>query len=228
MKTYFSKFVLLSLLSSFSICHIASSQQKEAYKFNHCIYWEIKDLIHDINYCQIEGSPIITDCPYGKAVSFNGMNDGIFIDTLPTYGLTKMTIEVIFKPCSGGSFEQRFLHIGEIKGNRILLELRSLEDNWYLDAFVNSNSVKKVLVNPALKHPLDKWYHIAFVIDGNNLYTYVNHIKELEDTFHYEPINKGKTSIGVRQNKVSWFTGTIYKIKISPYCVKTEDFLSFN
>ncbi len=188
----------------------------------------VNDILNNEYTSQIDGMPKEIECPYGKAVAFNGTNDGITIDTLPVSGLDQLTIEVIFCPQKGGNFEQRYLHFGETKGDRILLEMRSTGDNWYLDAFVCSNSQKKTLVNPEIQHPLNSWYHIAFVIDHDSLSTYVNHKLEMQEPYNFHPINEGKTSIGVRQNKVSWFKGDIYKIKISPSVLKPDDFISLS
>jgi hypothetical protein len=65
------------------------------------------------------------------------------------------------------------------------------------------------------------------VIDHGKLETFVNSKKELEGRIEMAPLNGGKTSIGVRQNEVSWFKGDIYKIRISPRALKPEDFMDF-
>ena len=51
-----------------------------------------------------------------------------FVDENPLVGLSDFTVEVIFNPSADGEFEQRFLHMGEITGNRMLFELR-MNDN---------------------------------------------------------------------------------------------------
>ncbi len=205
----------------------AAQTRQDIDKTNSVKRWQIQELLkNNKEIVQLDGHPKRTKCQFGKTVTFNGIDEGITLDTLPISGLDKMTIEVIFHPTKGGNFEQRFLHFGEIKGDRILMEMRSVEDNWYLDAFVCSDSQKKVLVNPDILHPLNTWYHIAFVIDHNSLSTYVNHKLEMQETYNFQPITKGKTSIGVRQNKVSWFKGDIYEIKISPTILKPNEFIS--
>jgi len=40
------------------------------------------------------------------------------------------------------------------------------------------------------------------------------------------PIQTGQSSIGVRQNKVSWFKGAIYQLRISPEALSPNDFLT--
>lgn len=190
--------------------------------------WILSELLQTgKNEIRIVGKPEIIVCKYGKALQFNGSSDGIFLDQMPLAKLEKFTIEIVLRPFSGGNFEQRYFHCGEVRGGRVLLELRSVKSGWYLDAFVKSGDQQKTLIDSTLLHPLDQWAHIAFVVDNNNQSTYVNGIKELEGQIKIEPLKGGKTSIGVRQNEKSWFKGAIYKIRISPEALYPNQFLKF-
>jgi len=176
---------------------------------------------------KIKGNPKLINSPYGQAISFDGNDDAIFLNKMPLKSVREFTIEMIFKPETNAPFEQRVLHIGENKSDRILLEIRAVNSNWYLDGFACSKKNKKALANEKLIHPLGKWYHVAFVVTAKSLTTYVNGKKELEESFSFLPIQSGKTSIGVRLNKVSWFKGSIYKIRITPKQIDAKDFISF-
>lgn len=176
---------------------------------------------------RIAGNPRVIDCKYGKALLFNGSTDGIFMDQMPLDGLKQFTIEVIFSPERGGNFEQRFFHSGEVKGDRVLLEMRSTKTDWYFDAFIKSGNRQKTLIEPKLVHPLDQWYHVAFVIRSGKQETYINGTKELESQIEIAPLHGGKTSIGVRQNEQSWFKGTIFKIRISPEALNPASFMNY-
>lgn len=176
---------------------------------------------------KIKGNPQLIHSPYGQAVSFDGIDDAIFLNKIPLKSFREFTIEMIFKPETNASFEQRVLHIGENKADRMLLEIRAVNSNWYFDGFACSGKNKKALANEKLIHPLGKWYHVAFVVTVKSLTTYVNGKKELEESFSFLPIQSGKTSIGVRLNKVSWFKGSIYKIRIIPKQIDAKDFISF-
>lgn len=173
----------------------------------------------------ILGNPKIVNSPYGNAVAFDGIDDALFLKEMPLKGLESFTVEMIFKPESNGVFEQRILQIGEITGDRMLLEIRVLDNNWYFDGFVASRGVKLALATEELLHPLGKWYHVAFVVTPNSLTTFVNGKQELHKDYTFNPIEEGQTSIGVRMNKVSWFKGAIYKIQISPQALKPNQFL---
>jgi hypothetical protein len=91
---------------------------------------------------------------------------------------------------------------------------------------VKQDDEQCTLIDPALLHPLDQWYHVAYVIDHGKLVTYVNGKKELEGSVVLTPLKGDKTSIGVRQNRVSWFKGAIYKIKITPGILIPGEFMT--
>ena len=190
--------------------------------------WVLANLLRDkSNNVEINGKPQIVNSPYGEAVSFNGTDDAFFLNELPLQSLQEFTVEMIFNPDVTGPFEQRILHIGESKADRMLLEIRAVNSNWYFDGYACSGTNKKALIDEKLVHPLGKWYHVAFVVTPNSLTTYVNGKQELEESFSFLPIKTGQTSSGVRMNKLNWFKGAIYKIRITPKQVKPSNFMSF-
>lgn len=174
-----------------------------------------------------EGNPEIIESKYGKAICFNGSTDGIFLENMPLEGLKQITIEVVFKPDSGGGFEQRFLHFGEVQGDRVLLELRSKAGSWYLDTFIKSGDQQCTLIDPSLIHKTGEWYHVAYVINNNKFISYVNGEKELEGKADVLPLKTGRTSIGFRQNKVAWYKGCIYKIRVTGKALTPEEFIKY-
>jgi hypothetical protein len=190
--------------------------------------WIISDIAEKSQKgIRIAGKPAVMDCKYGKALTFDGSADAIFLDSMPLTGLIHFTIELIIQPFSGGNFEQRFLHFGEVQGYRVLLELRSTPTDWYFDAFVKAGDQQCTLIDPGLLHPLNQWYHLAYVINNGKLETFVNGKKELEGHIVLAPLKGDITSIGVRQNEISWFKGAIYKISITNKALKPLDFMTF-
>jgi hypothetical protein len=190
--------------------------------------WPMANIAEIMNgLIKIEGKPEVTDCKYGKALTFNGSADGIFFDSMPLAQLRNFTVEIIFQPQTGGNFEQRYLHFGEVQGSRLLLELRSVKADWYLDAYVKSGTNQCTLINPVKLHPADNWYHIACVLDKNKFTTFINGKKENEGDIDFSPLTTGKTSIGVRQNEVAWFKGSIFKIRITRKALTPEEFMKF-
>lgn len=219
------------LITLLFICFsIASKGQSQEIKkeTNKKTEWLLANLLREkSSNVKISGKPRIITSPYGEAVSFNGIDDALFLKELPLQSLQEFTVEMIFKPAINGLFEQRILHIGESKNDRMLLEIRAIGSNWYFDGYAASGTNKKALIDEKLIHPLEQWYHVAFVVTPKSLTTFVNGKQELQEEFPFLPIESGQTSIGVRMNKVSWFKGAIYKIRITPKQVKPNHFMSF-
>lgn len=216
---------LTNLLLSISVFLVLFIPESAYSQSKHKTEWILSNLISTkTEGIRIAGNPQVIDCKYGKALLFNGSSDGIFLDQMPLAGLKQFTIEIIMSPHGGGNFEQRFFHCGEVNGDRVLLELRATPSDWYFDAFITSGDQKKTLIEPKLVHPLDQWYHLAFVITNGKQETYINGKKELESRIAIAPLQRGKTSIGVRQNEQSWFKGAIYKIRISTEALSLDDF----
>jgi hypothetical protein len=193
------------------------------------VEWEMSKILEGVPQgWTIVGSPTMIDCPYGKAVHFDGQKDAIVLDTNILGGLQRFTIEVVMRPDTNGQREQRFLHFGEIRGERVMVEMRlPKNDQWYLDTFMKSGQTGQTLVDSTKLHPLNQWYHVAFIVDQGKMEAYVNGIKELEGQIPFNPLSAGQTSIGVRLNRVNWFKGSVYKLKITPHILQPSDFMKF-
>lgn len=176
---------------------------------------------------KVIGKPVTIKCKYGEAVSFNGSSVGLLIESMPLANLEQFTIELIFQPLGGGNFEQRFLHFGEVQGDRVLLELRAKPEGWYSDAFIKTGEDQLALIDPELLHPFDTWYHLAYINDDGKFSVFINGRKEIGGILDCAPLKSGNTSLGMRQNEVSWFRGSIYKVRITPKALKPEDFLKY-
>lgn len=215
MKAY----ILLTLLFHFTVSLNTLNAQN----------WLVSDLLEkDSGEIQVKGNPQTKSEGCREAVFFDGERDGIFLDTMPLTGLRQFTIEVIFKPERGGNFEQRFFHCGEISSDRVLLELRANEDEWFFDAFIKAGDNSIAMIEPTFTHPLDHWHHVAFIVNEGDLSTYVNRKKELETKIDFSPIQTGKSSLGVRLNELSWFKGAIEQVRITPKALNVEEFLQLN
>ena len=176
---------------------------------------------------EVLGRPSLVDTPHGKALAFDGTQDALFLDTNPLAGLAQFTVEVIFQPSADGSKEQRFLHFQEEGSeNRLLFETRLTAANrWFLDTFIKSGDGNYTLYADRFLHALGPWYHAAVTVDGKTMRHYVNGSEELSTPIEFTPQRAGRTSIGVRINKVHWFKGAIRQIRISPIVVAPSDFL---
>jgi len=176
----------------------------------------------------VHGDPQVVASPWGKAIHFDGVQDGLTLDLHPLEAAAAFTIELVFRPESGGMAEQRFFHLQEGDSeNRVLVETRLTGDGqWYLDTFIASGKTNQTLIDPAHLHPLDKWQHAALVFDGRRMSHYVGGKEELSAVVpEFHAPRPGKTSIGVRLNKVCWFKGDIATARLSRCALSPQDFL---
>ncbi len=192
------------------------------------VTWKI-DNLKQIGGQAIEvlGDPKIVNTEKGKAVVFDGVDDGIFIKNDPIAGADAFTIEAVFRPDAGGGREQRWLHIEDTDNmeTRALLEIRLNGKEWFLDTFIKSGDNRSPLYAENFKHPVGLWYHVALVFDGKEMRHYVNGKLELSGAITAKPFGKGVTSIGVRQNKVYWFKGAVLKARFTGRALSPEQFM---
>lgn len=214
--------VLPFLIGQFLIFHaVPLFSQAE----NSEVIWIITDLLADKDNVLVVGNPEVIDSPFGKAVYFDGKEDGIFLTEMPLKNLSEFSIEMLIRFDAGGNQEQRYFHTGSMMQDRVLMEMRSNENTWYLDGMVETRGKWVVLMSPELLHPFGQWYHIAFTVKNGRQTTFVNGCKELEGEIEFSPILEGATSIGVRQNKISWFKGAIYSIRITDRVLDPNEFM---
>lgn len=180
----------------------------------------------------VVGHPKVIRTPLGNAVQFNGLGDGLFIPEHPLAEAEAFTFEAIFRPERGGAPEQRWFHLAEQDpttgadtNTRFLFEIRVIDDQWCLDAFVHTPTASKTLIDRDLLHPLDTWHHVAVVYDGNEFRSYVNAVLQAKAAIHFEPEGKGHASVGVRINKVDYFKGSVREARFTRRALSPEEFL---
>jgi len=176
------------------------------------------------------GHPRVIDTPHGKAVEFNGVDDGLFIDVHPLAGATTYTWEAIFRP-DGGNAEQRWFHLntnpatGADSEDRMLFEIRVIDGRWCLDAFNKSGAVQKALLNRTHLHALGEWFHVAAVYDGTEFRSYIDGVQDGTAQVHLAPQGPGQTAVGVRINKVFYFKGAVRKARFTRRALAPSEFL---
>ncbi|MGH7958850.1 MAG: LamG domain-containing protein [Opitutaceae bacterium] len=157
-----------------------------------------------------------------KALRFDGADDGLILSRNPLEGWRAFTIEVLFKPDGDGPAAQRFVHLEDTAENRALIETRiTPEKQWYLDTFLFSCPTEKgvTLVDKTKLHPCDRWYWAALVYDGATMTHYVDGVKEQDGAIAFGPMKEGRTSLGVRLNRVFWFKGAIAEVRFHSQAV---------
>ena len=193
---------------------------------NNSITWKIDNLNKvGSSSATVLGSPAIIETVLGRALQFDGADDALIVEENPIAGWGAFTIEVIFRPDSGGNTEQRFLHFQEVDSHRVLIETRLTENGkWFLDTYMKYGNSDKTLYAKNYLHDLDQWYHAALTYDGTNMAHYVNGMLELSGSVKFNPMNGGETSIGCRINRVYWFKGAIILIKFTPSALSPGEF----
>ena len=166
----------------------------------------------------VVGTPRVVDTERGKAVEFNGATDGLFFDVNPLAGLKQFTVKVEFQPAADGAEEQRFVHFQEATTeNRALIELRILPGGlWCLDTYLRSNQAERTLIDRAVSHSAAQWHTATLTFDGQTMKHYVDGVLEQSGGVAFQPLAAGRTSVGLRQNRVFWFKGSMREIRIIP------------
>jgi hypothetical protein len=174
----------------------------------------------------VEGHPRVIATPHGKAIEFNGTDDAIFLDVHPLAGVSQFTWEVLFRPDPGGKPEQRFFHMQQDgTDDRMLFEIRVIGDQWCLDSFAKSGADSRALLDRTKLHPLGAWYSVAAVYDGKEFRNYVDGVLEGSGELHLQPHKPGRTSVGVRMNKVDYFKGAVLTARMTPRALSPDKFL---
>jgi hypothetical protein len=175
----------------------------------------------------VVGAPKVIETARGKALEFDGENDAIFFDVHPLAGAEVFTVEVIFQPYPNGLKEQRFFHMqDDAEDQRVLFETRLTDDDrWFLDTFIRTSGANHTQFAEDFKHPIGTWFHAAIVVDGETFRHYVNGKLELSRPIDYAPQMSGRTSLGVRINKVYWYKGAIRTARFTPRVLPPAEFL---
>jgi Concanavalin A-like lectin/glucanases superfamily len=190
----------------------------------------------------VEGNPRVIDTPLGKAVEFDGVDDAMWIEQHPLAGAATFTFEAIFRP-DGGAFEQRWFHLaqrdaktgvlaspehaktGQDANPRFLFEIRVVENNWYLDAFVNGPGYNRALIVKDKVHPVGQWYHAAQTYDGKMFRSYVNGVLQAEAEIAFTPQGEGASSVGTRINRRNYFKGAVRQARFTHRAMTPDEFL---
>ena len=190
----------------------------------------------------VEGNPKIVETPFGRAIEFDGVDDGVWIEKHPLAGATMFTFEAIFRP-DGGAREQRWLHLaerdpksgllasadnpttGQDANARFLFEIRVVENSWYLDALVSGPGYNRALMARDKLHPVGQWYHVAQTYDGKMFRSYVNGVPQGEAEIAFTPQGEGVSSLGTRINRRTYFKGAIRQARFTPRALTPDQFL---
>lgn len=172
---------------------------------------------------EVVGDPRVVGAGAAAAVAFDGVDDGLVVAANPLAGLGRFTLEVDFRPASGSAEEQRFFHAQEDGSeNRALVELRMRPDGaWALDTYLQSPAPGLPLLDRSRTHSADVWHTAALIYDGRTMTHTVDGVRQGQGEVAFSPLAPGRTSLGMRLNRVSFFKGEIRRVRVWPEAVQT-------
>ena len=166
---------------------------------------------------EILGAPRVENDGGIRYVHFDGLDDGLVVPSNPLAGWPQFTIEVRFRPDAGGQEAQRFIHLQDEGDSRVLLEIRlTPQGQWALDTFLFSGAGSLPLLDRTRLHAAGEWHWVALRYDARRMTSFVDGRKELEGAIAFAPMRAGRTSLGVRLNRVFWFKGDIREVRFTP------------
>ena len=107
----------------------------------------------------------------------------------------------------------------------MLFEIRVIDGQWCLDAFNKSGLAQKALLNRQHLHPLGRWFHVAAVYDGKEFRSYVDGVEDGAAAVQLAPQGAGRTSVGVRMNKLFYFKGAVRTARFTRRALAPAEFL---
>jgi len=175
---------------------------------------------------EIWGMPSVDESPYGPALCFSG-DDGIVLAKNPLEGWAAFTLQVLFRPDpvlpeEEALSEPRFVHIETDAADRATVEARVNPTQFYLDTFISSTGQSKTLIDAARVHPVGQWHWAALSYADGTMRHYVDGIEDASASLTAAPLGPGKTSLGVRQNRLYWFKGCIRELRFAPRALPAE------
>ena len=192
------------------------------------VVWRVDDLESIGGHApSVEGAPRVIETDRGGALQFDGVKDGIEVPALPLAGEGEFTIEIIFRPDADGPPEQRFLHLQEDGSeSRFLIETRIRPGGkWTLDTFIKTELGSCVLIDAERLHPTGTWYAAALSYDGRTMRHFVDGREEMARELKFRPLGLGRTSIGMRLNRIHWFKGAVQTVRFTPRALKPSELL---
>lgn len=180
-------------------------------------YWSLDETVEDLsgngNNGEINGDPVWVEGKAGKALEFDGVDDFVFVEDSDSLDVVDtLTLEAWIKPAAiPASAERKLVY----KTDAYLIKVK----NSKLSADVHVNGWIGSLYDTQAT-PLDEWYHLAVVYDGNAEILYINAVEvDRKERAGSISTTSGHLGIGAIQkqfnsNPYDFFTGVIDEIKI--------------
>lgn len=182
------------------------------------IVWKLEDPASVGGYrATVVGAPRIVREAGGGEVRFDGEADGWIVPVNPLAGWRSFTVEVLLRPALDGGPEQRFIHLEDAAGRRLMFETRLTPDGkWALDSFLTDGTNSGMLLDRKLLHSAGRWHWAALVYDQGRMTNFVDGEKQVSLFAAVTPMVGGRVGIGFRLNHLYWYHGDIREIRFHP------------
>ena len=163
------------------------------------------------------GAPRVVREADGASVRFDGEADGWIMPYNPLAGWRSFTVEVLLRPDRAGGPEQRFIHLEDDAGRRLMFETRlTAAGQWALDTFLTDGAHSGMLLDRKLLHAAGQWHWAALVYDQGRMTSFVDGQRQLSTAVAFTPMVSGRVGVGFRMNRVYWYHGDIREIRFHP------------
>jgi hypothetical protein len=191
---------------------------------NDTIVWKLEDAGSVGGHpTTVFGAPRVIHEAGGAEIRFDGEVDGLIVPTNPLAGWRNFTVEVLLRPALVGGPEQRFIHLEDDAGRRLMFETRLTNNGeWALDTYLQpvplhiEGSNDGMLLDRKLLHSAGCWHWAALVFDHGRMTSFVDGHEELSVSIGLTPMVTGRVGIGFRMNRLYWYKGDIREIRFHP------------
>jgi hypothetical protein len=168
------------------------------------------------------GTPTVKNDGSGPAVCFSGQDDGLDVAINPLDLQTGFTIEVLFKPETGGNPTQQFLHVQDSQGGSILLEIgMGARGEFRIHSFAKVGEEARDLDNATI-HRSGIWYWAALTYSEEVLRLYLNGQEQASAPIAMRPMTSGQMGIGYKLSEENWFRGCIREVRFANQALAPE------
>jgi len=183
-----------------------------AYGFNEGSGTVITDLSGNGNHGTISGAAWTSSGRFGKALTFDGVNDWVTVNDAPSLDLTTgMTLAAWVYPTTNTGW--RTIVIKEQSG-QLIYALYSSTDSKKPSGHVFVNGKDEILRGPS-QLPLNTWTHLATTYNGSVLRLYVNGVQVSSRSVSGSILTSTRPlRIGGNSVWPEWFKGRIDEVRV--------------
>ena len=178
-----------------------------AYGFEEGTGGTVADGSGNANSGTISGATWTTSGKYGKALTFDGVNDRIAVSSSSSLQLTAgVTLSAWVKPAAAFGYK---LALGQAGVSDLTYGLYSS-----LPSPLPSARAHGSATSGATPVPLNQWSHLAMTYDGAMLRLYVGGTQAAQYAMSVAPTSSGALSIGGHLSPAQWFNGALDEVRV--------------